>query len=402
MSRSRVYLEPAWKLPRSYDSMTEHPPDGYDYVMARSGQESFFGSVSGWSGTYRALALLDYVLPPVLAKSLVQRVTPPPAGTTVTYAHGHLVFRPEPWIVEVEYAHLLLGTHVEHLRRWKPLVERLLASRWCRAIRCWCEAGRRTITEGLNSARFAEKVTTVHHAVPARAFVKDDTPRDTIKLLFVGSGNIKGQFVYKGGADVLATFQALRRQHANLELVIRSDLTDEWKARAARIPGVRVIDSVIPWEAMDHEFRTADIFFLPSHNTPPFTILDAMSYALPVVTVDAFANAEYVADGQTGLVASRSRHLPYTLRGTPHPTYNTAAFVRAMQTPDPRVVADLATRITRLIDDPDLRRRLGTTARWEVEQGRFSIETRNRGLQQMFDAARARRKQTPPGHTRSA
>jgi glycosyltransferase involved in cell wall biosynthesis len=146
---------------------------------------------------------------------------------------------------------------------------------------------------------------------------------------------------------------------------------------------------VLAWERVEHEYQTADIFVLPSHSTPPFTILDAMSYELPVVTIDAWANAEIVDDGRTGLVVRRSRRVPYYFKDSPHPRYGTDPWLRAIQTPDPRVVDDLAAAVARLIDDPALRRRLGAAARHEVEHGRFSIAHRNAGLKRMFDEALA-------------
>ena len=40
-----------------------------------------------------------------------------------------------------------------------------------------------------------------------------------------------------------------------------------------------------------------------------------------------------------------------------------------------------------LIENPDLRRKMGKAARWEVDHGRFSTEKRNERLKRIFDEA---------------
>lgn len=109
-----VYLEPAWKLPVSYEHMTSFPPEGYEFVTARQ-RDKLFKAAGRWSQSYDLLNAADSFFPTVLAMSRFRSWSKPPPGTALTWAHGHLVFRPEPWVVEVEYAHLLLGRNPKHL-----------------------------------------------------------------------------------------------------------------------------------------------------------------------------------------------------------------------------------------------------------------------------------------------
>jgi glycosyltransferase involved in cell wall biosynthesis len=380
----KVYLEPAWKLPVSYEHLIAFPPDGYEFVAPQQ-RERLFRSASRWSQSYDLLNSLDSLLPTVLAMSRLKRWSKPPPGTALTWAHGHLVFRPEPWVVEVEYASLLLGPNPKHLKRYRHTLERALASPYCRAIRCWSEAGRRTLTTGLDCQGFEHKIKLVHLAVPSKSFVKEPES-GRVRLLFVGSANIKGQFEGKGGREVLEAFTLLHQRYPNLELVIRSDVPASLKASYSGIENIRFIDEVVPAEVLAQEYRSADIFILPSHSTPPYTILDAMSYELPVVSIDAWANPELVEDGKTGLLVERPRKVPY-YEDTCHPTFGTAEFNEAVRKPDSTVIEGLVKRVSLLIESPELRRRLGKAGRWEVEHGRFSIPTRNDRLKRIFDEA---------------
>jgi glycosyltransferase involved in cell wall biosynthesis len=242
------------------------------------------------------------------------------------------------------------------------------------------------LTSALDCSDFEEKIAVVHHAVPPRPFTK--TPgRGPVRLLFVGSGNIKGEFEIRGGWEVFETFIFLRRRYPDLELVIRSDLPAAMPARYRGLPGVRILDKVVPWATLEHEFRTADIFLLPSHGTPPFLMMDAMSYELPVVGLDVWANGEIVEHGRTGLLVKPSTRMPYYYRHTWNPNFGAPEFRRALRQPDPAIVADLASAVTCLIESPDLRRQMGRTGRWEVEQGRLSIADHNTRLRHFFDNA---------------
>ena len=59
----------------------------------------------------------------------------------------------------------------------------------------------------------------------------------------------------------------------------------------------------------------------------------------------------------------------------------------SLRQPDPQVVADLIRQINTLIQDKNLRRRMGIAGRWEVEHGKFSLERINSQLSHIFDEA---------------
>lgn len=383
-----VYLEPVWRLPRSYDNLTAFPPDGYQMLAQPTGAQRVVRRASRRALAFQLMFMADSLAPTSLLIALLQRRSTPPAGTDLTYAHHHLVFRREPWVVEMEYPSILLGAYLQHLSRYRRLLERTLASPWCRGIRCWSEATRQATLTTLDCAAFEEKIALIPHAVPARRFVKAHPERPP-KLLFVGSANIPGEFAWRGGLETLAAYRQLANRYPGLELVMRTDIPAEVRRRYAGMPGLRLLERVVPWAELEQEFLTSDIFVLPTHSTPPFSLLDAMSFELPVVTLDVWANGELVRDGTTGLLVPPSRHIPYYLPGTRHPNFGARSWMNAVRTADPTVITGLAGALTRLLDDPALRQRLGRAGRWAVEHGAFSLAARNAALTTFFDRALA-------------
>jgi glycosyltransferase involved in cell wall biosynthesis len=218
-----------------------------------------------------------------------------------------------------------------------------------------------------------------------------------VKLLTLGSGNIKGEFDYRGIREVLEMFIVLRRKYPDIELVVRSDIPRSDRRRYQSIPGLRIIDRVIPRIELEHEFTTADIFVLPCHSTPAYGLMEAMSYELPVVTLKAWANAEFIEDGINGFLVEPSKKIPYYYKDTAHPNFDSAEFRKAIQTPDPQVVGELVQKVSLLIENPELRRKLGKAARDEVESGKLSRAVRNEKLKRIFDEATRAENREKPG-----
>ncbi len=380
----RVFLEPLWNLHAFQRQMLTSPPDGYRFVTSQRPREKLFQTAARWRSAGALLKMANTVLPMCLAKGLLDKRWKPPAGTVLTYAVDHLVFRPEPWIVEVEYAGALLGSHPGHLKRFRRVAQQTLASPRCRRVLCWAQAGQRSLAD-LDWEAFQHKVDLMYYAVPPKTFTKPRR-RGPVKLLLVGSGSSMGTFEGRG-SEIFEVFALLRQRYPDLELVVRSDVPDYVKRRYGAMENARIIDQVVPREVLEQEFQAADIFLFPSYHTLPSTILEAMSYELPVVTIDSWANAEYVEHGKTGLVAPRSRNVPDHFAGTRQPSFLAPSFPQAMRTPDREAVAALAAAVGMLIEHPELRQKLGKAARWEVEQGRFSLARMNRRLTQIFDEA---------------
>lgn len=239
-------------------------------------------------------------------------------------------------------------------------------------------------------------------AVHAQEPVKSSNT-DRVKLLFVGTANAPGgriasllgtksfyDFDGKGGKEVLLAFRVLSQKYPNLELVVRSGVPVASRREFAGYPNLRFIEQLIPREDLAAEFKSADIFLYPTHQLTTWTVfLEAMSFELPIVTTDLYANPEIVQDGVTGLLVRPSQRVPYYWENFLLPMGSPVhrEYTEAIKTPDPAVVQDLVAKTSLLIENPDLRRQMGRRARWEVEMGRHSIARQNEAYKQIFDSA---------------
>jgi glycosyltransferase involved in cell wall biosynthesis len=381
----RVYLEPVWKMRSIAQGMVAYPPDGYEFVTLHPPQQRIIQSASSINFSYGLVRGTSKIIPLILAKAYLERFRKIPENIDLTYSVEHLIFRKEPWVVDTEYVSLLASYNVKHLKKYRKVIQGALSSSYCKKVICWYEAARRTVLLNLDCTGFEQKLEVVPLAVQEKEFTKSFND-GKVKLLFVGSAYIPGQFEIKGGIEALEAFILLNKKYGNLELVIRSDIPQDIKRKYLGLGNIRIIDGVIPWQQMEREFKLADIFLLPAHNTPFSVFLDAMSYELPVVTIDAWANSEIVEDGKTGLVTDKSEKIPYYVENF-IPDFGSPQFKRAIRPPDPKVVEGLAEKTSVLIENEELRRKMGKAGRREVEQGKFSIRRRNEKLKRIFDEA---------------
>ena len=384
----KVYLDVAGKMHSLYNELILYPPMGYQIVTQGNSWDKVTSASCKMDGIYSFQQnIMNRIVPVNLAKAYLERFKKPPKGTDLTYATGHLVFRKEPWVVDLEFVTQLSGYNLKHFKRYKKLIENVLSSDYCKKIICWTEAGKKTVIGNMNCQRFEDKVETVPLAVHKKNFSKNYNEKEKIKLLFVGSANIPGEIEINGGKEVMEAFVQLNKIYDNIELVVRSDIPQYLKVKYGKFDNLKTIENIIPWQQLEYEFKSSDIFLFPAHTTPGMVILDAMSYELPVITTDVWANPELVNDGKTGFVIKKSDMIQYYTENF-IPNWSAPESLKTIKKITAQeVVKELVEKTSILIEDENLRKEMGKAGRQEIENGEFSIEKRNEKLKRVFDEA---------------
>ncbi len=201
-----------------------------------------------------------------------------------------------PYVVSVDATPFqvdAMGTWYQHRRASAP-VERA-KRRWYRralagaeAIVAWSSWAADSLHNDYGVPR--GRILVAHPGAPRPLFDLTREPSTgPVRILFVG-----GDFVRKGGDQLLRAFQQL--DDANVELAIVTNVA------VPSVPGVRVEHDIRPGtERLFNAFQEADIFCLPTlGDCTPVAIEEAMAAGLPVVTTSIGANTETVLDGVTG------------------------------------------------------------------------------------------------------
>lgn len=367
-----IYYEPAGRIHSTQWELINNPPEGYRFVTKKINfiirNDFIFNRIR--------LQYLDRLMPLNYVKAKLDSKTRMPEADMI-FAYNHLVFRNIPWVVLVEWSNILIGRDLKFRDKYKKSVEKSLMSDNCKGIMTWSAIARDSILQDYNVPK--DKVTVIPHAVKSVEIHRDyDRNQDNPHLLFVGSVNTSEDFAAKGATDVIKAFGALRIKYRGLRLTVRAKTPKEW---SHPIDGLRVINRVLPRQELNSLFSDADIFILPSHLCQELVLVDAMNYGLPIITSWVGSTCgEYVENDLTGLVLSKPTFPYFTednmlLSETTHRPEIISDASKHMNT-----ALELENTIDRLIADKGLRERLGKAAKTEVDNGRFSIEHRNKLL----------------------
>jgi colanic acid/amylovoran biosynthesis glycosyltransferase len=256
------------------------------------------------------------------------------------------------------------GADIDILPRSRPSLAAAIgkALQQADAVHCVSSAMVRSAGKyGLDPARAFVN----HPSIDWRYFHPEEPPasrlrRDRFTVVTVARLHWK-----KGLQDAL---RAIARMHAlgtpthyvvvgegDAREAIQFDIWDHGLADHVTLAGA------LPRDSVRSLLAEADAFLLPSISEGlSNAALEAMAMRLPVVTTDAGGMAEAVRDGRDGFVVAR------------------------------RDADAMADRLLRLARDPDLRRRLGETARERVRD-RFAIETQVRIFSEVYQALAAGR-----------
>ncbi|MDG6921428.1 MAG: glycosyltransferase family 4 protein [Nitrososphaerota archaeon] len=381
---------PAWKTQVTYLELMHHPPQGYQFY-ATPQSSSVIRRVSSFGLSYDIQGSLGQILPLQLLIALYRKYSSPSAD--VVYAVTHVTNYRRPWILDMmtELPELLVSNE-KFLKHFRASIRRTILDECCKGVIFWVDAGRRAFVEAFGSD-LQHKLHTVYWGkpLPSRGSHEDGN----VRLLFVNSANmnIPFHFYNKGGIEAIRAFVILKQRFPRLEMTIRSGMPKRVFDFCRTIPGLKVIDRPVPWILLEKEWKSSDIFVMPNHvNTPANVLLDAMSYGLPVVTTDIWANPEIVRDGQNGLLVHHPLAHTYTDGSTMR--LNSSEFHRVVRGDNRELVRSLVDSLSNLIDDCQLRDKIGKNNRREIEVGRFSLEQRNLRLEAVLDGALGEEKKT--------
>ena len=377
----KILFSPAGKIHPSQHNLINYPPEGYEFVVQKSRLDSMVHNSVVFDKL--RLQVLDRLMPLNLVKGIIDSKSIP-EDVDLVYAYNHVVLG-KPYVVHVEWAHILAGRGPFQFKLWGHYIDRLLRQPSCKRILTWTQLARESISN-LYSCTLDFKVNTIPPASPSKRLDRNYN-RDKVRLLFMGSANQANDFEEKGGWDALRVFATLRERYGKtIELIIRAKSP---RHISKNIVGVTWIENYLTEQELDTLYKEADIFFFPSHLYQNTSVIEAMSYGLPVVTtLIGSSQMEYVEDQSTGLVIADGS--VFFRNGFPiTETTNRHRFIKSIQALSYDRVEWLANATSQLIESPNLRKQLGENGKKEVDEGKFSIRRRNERLKEIFDEALA-------------
>ncbi len=194
-----------------------------------------------------------------------------------------------------------------------------------------------------------EKIVVLYNAVSLPE-IKEKENKDTLNILFLGRlGERKGVY------DILKVAKKLENE--NIKITLAGDGETEKVRNLVKEENIEKIVEVKDWvnsKEKEDLLNKADIYILPSYNEGmPMSVLEAMSYSLPVITTNIGSIPEIIENNENGILI------------------------------EPGNIEELKENILKLINDEKLRKKLGNNARKKIEE-KFNIEKQINKIEELY------------------
>lgn len=368
-----------------YNGLIKNPPIDYKVTVPQTTKKSQLGKISFQidSNLYKRF-LYNFGALPYICTQL--------SGPNIEYENCDLIFAAQhiiktekPWVVDLEFANALVAYC--NFGITKNIVSKKLKSKECKAILPWSEWGANTLIDSIDCKDFKEKIKIVRYTVPPKQ-VERKKPSSSIRMLFVGSINQCGRMreMYKGLYENVQAFIQIQKEYDGLELVIRSSVTPEVREIVKNYANIKIIDTPLTPSELEHLYISSDIFPHAGFEGLNLSVLEAMSYGLPVIVTSQFNTPELIKHMKNGiLIDFPEPKLFRTKNGIPNEYANPP--LGPMKRFRQHLIDQIKKSMKQLIEDPSLQNSLGREAKSTIENGEFSLKHRNFLLKEIFDEA---------------
>ena len=288
-----------------------------------------------------------------------------------------------PYVVDFEHATAFCGYNQYALKRpgFIRALECILLNRNLKKLLAWSDAAAKSLTSVVQNEKIVRKVETFY---PVMASAKR-SPRACAPFNFLFIGN---NFYAKGGYESLLAFEQLAGGY-DCHFTAIGDIPQEVYARFGRNSKI-TLSQPVPYVKIAEFYSNSDVFVFPSHyDTYGFVILEALSFGLPVISVDSFSTPELVRHKKTGLLikthfSSFANDFGYA--ASTQPELNKRR-IKACMNPPHWYVKLLSEAMARMINDSRLRDECSRNAIAETTQGRFSPKHSREQLKRIYEEA---------------
>lgn len=370
MKTIKVYLQYPWKFPDSpyYKYLVENPPKGVEFLNAEkqkgviTDKKLFFCLNKLKKSIRSSLNFFGISFPNA-------RLSPKGDYDLIHCAHCLSLNKDKPWIADFEGVwQFWVG---KKTMKSKEKVRKLLLKENCKKIIPWTKTAANDIVKEFPEIK--EKVEVVYPAIPLPKIKRRKHKKVTI--LYAAR-----YFWLKGGIIALEVCRKLKEKYKDeIELILISDASDYMKEKYSELK----IKDLVPQKKLFQLYSKADIFFYPSFmDTFGFAILEAMSFGLPIVSVNTKytkTRKEIIKNEKNGLIFDIEDKLTDKILKSREKL--------VVQREEQKIIEKLVENCSVLIENKKLRKKMSRNGIEMIKKGKFSIKERNKKLKRIYEEA---------------
>lgn len=368
MKSIKVYLQYPWQFPDSpyYKYMVDNPIPGVEYLNVKKQKGVILNKRIFW--------LSNFLKKTIRYLTNAFHLSFPNAHLTKTKekydliqcAHCLSKNKEKPWVIDIEGREQLYieDIHIEDIaKRTKNKIRKMLLRNNCRKIMPWTQATAEGIIKEFPEIR--NKVEVVYPAVPLSEIKRKK--HKGINLLFVGR-----YFYNKGGLHALEAIDKLTRKHKNTKAIIISEVPKEIYNKYRKNEKIKFYCLMPQKQLFEEIYSISDILIYPGYSDSfGFAYLEAMSFGIPIITVEGFARREIVDERKTGFVINKSEEI--------NP--------KIISQKEEKLINEIMKKSEKLIENSTFRKKMSKKCIEEIKNGKFSIKERNKKLRKIYEEA---------------
>jgi len=193
-------------------------------------------------------------------------------------------------------------------------------------------------------------------------------------------------FEFKGIYETIDAFIDLQKQYDNIELIIRSVVSSEIREKIKKFSNIILLERPLSQTDLEELYKSSDIFPHSGFEVLNISILEAMSYGLPVIATSLYSTQELIKHMKNGILIDLPNSKEFYTKNN-IPNHFSKSYLNSVRKLRPYMTAKLKENMKLLIEDSTLRNKIGKEASLTIEEGEFSMKHRKNLLKEIFDFA---------------
>ena len=357
----KVFMQYPWFFPDSpyYKYLFDYKPDGVEYInpLVRS------RDVITTSDKLLKSNNLKHTLRNIIFKTRLPipnvRYSKADSGVDLIHCAHCLSLNNKPWVADIEIFWQGILCNVDN-PIGVSLAKHIMLRNSCKRIIAWTDHVKEKMV-AFYGKELESKIDVVYPAVEINK--KNDVSGKRCILLFVAR-----DAEAKGIKIALDAYVKLVDKYKSSRFIVVGNVNLTTKERYSSVKNIEFHD-LMPRETLKKKiFPKASIFVYPGiSDTFGFGYLEAMSFGIPILTVDNFGRKCIVEPWKNGLVSKVE--------------FDKNGFISKIDEDD------FLDKLDVLMSTPKLRKRLGDNNWREVKSGRYSLGVRNAAMKKIYEDA---------------
>lgn len=290
----------------------------------------------------------------------------------------------KPWVSSFGYFPNLVRGDLGPLNFIKKtMIGKYLGSEHCKFLLPWSEWAKKSAEKCITNPQIIKKLKVVSPLIKIKEGAILDKDLSKIKFLFV-SNQYKKAFKRKGGPEVLNAFNSINEEYPNITLTIVGNVEDKFIKKNESNRNIKFTGALTHQETLN-EFQKHQVFIFPTKiEAFGYSVLEAMSYGLPVITCNHSALPELVTHGKNGFLLNaefKSRLVSSLEAEQKICQYNLNS-----RTISNTIEIGLKQKMELFIEDPNLINKMGKQSK-KIVKSKFSIKKRNKLMKEICEEA---------------